>query len=91
MAIGSWGWKKGKTNQTIPNGKGQIKSSRQPSQADDRNITLKKITYFLQSKGVPFVFPFGITLHIIHLDGGIMLWEKESFVCNYLVEVYSNT
>lgn len=82
MAINLWGSIERKSIKPFKMVTGQIKSSRQLSQADDRNITLKKIIYFLQFKGMPVVFPFGITINI-RLNGSIMLWEKESFVTEF--------
>lgn len=80
MAISLWGWMERKSIKPFKMAIGQIKSFQQLSQADDRNIALKKkITYFLQFKGMPFAFPFGVTIHS-HLNGSIMLWEKESLV-----------
>lgn len=65
-------------NQTIQNDN-RTNKELPTTVTDDRNITLKKIMYFLQFKGLPVVFPFGITVNI-HLNGSIMLWN--------LVEVY---
>lgn len=57
----------------------QIKSSRKSFYKQIREISLYKRKYFLQFKKMLFVFSFGITINI-HLNGSIMLWEKEFFV-----------